>query len=155
VTNPIPQDPGWEARVRDSFARQPAMALVGASLGRVAPGEAEVLLPVRPEVGQQHGFVHGGVVAMIADSAAGYAAFSLSAPDATVLSVEYKINFLSPARGASLAARGRVAKAGRTLAVVEVDVVAIDASGAETPCARMLQTVMNMRGRADAPRGDD
>jgi acyl-coenzyme A thioesterase PaaI-like protein len=72
-----------------------------------------------------------------------------------VLSVEYKINFLSPARGASLAARGRVARSGRTLAVVEVDVVAIDASGAETPCARMLQTVMNMRGRADAPRGDD
>ena len=155
MTNQAPQDPGWEARVRDSFARQPAMALVGATLGRVAPGEAEVLLPVRPEVAQQHGFVHGGVVAMIADSAAGYAAFSLSAPDATVLSVEYKINFLSPARGASLAARGRVAKAGRTLAVVEVDVVAIDASGAETPCARMLQTVMNMRGRADAPRGDD
>lgn len=155
MTNQAPQDPGWEARVRDSFARQPAMALVGATLGRLAPGEAEVLLPVRPEVAQQHGFVHGGVVAMIADSAAGYAAFSLSAPDATVLSVEYKINFLSPARGASLAARGRVAKAGRTLAVVEVDVVAIDASGAEVPCARMLQTVMNMRGRADAPRGDD
>ncbi|MEY4681973.1 MAG: PaaI family thioesterase [Alphaproteobacteria bacterium] len=155
MTNPIPQEPGWEARVRDSFARQPAMALVGATLGRVAPGEAEVLLPVRPEVGQQHGFVHGGVVAMIADSAAGYAAFSLAAPDATVLSVEYKINFLSPARGASLAARGRVAKAGRTLSIVEVDVVAIDPAGAETPCARMLQTVMNMRGRADAPRGGD
>jgi uncharacterized protein (TIGR00369 family) len=110
---------------------------------------------VRPEVGQQHGFVHGGVVAMIADSAAGYAAFSLAAPDATVLSVEYKINFLSPARGASLAARGRVAKAGRTLSIVEVDVVAIDPAGAETSCARMLQTVMNMRGRADAPRGGD
>jgi len=134
--------------VRDSFARQPAMALVGAALGRVVPGEAEVLLPVRPEVGQQHGYVHGGVVAMIADSAAGYAAFSLAEPDATVLSVEYKINFLAPARGASLAARGRVAKAGRTLSIVEVDVV-------ETHCARMLQTVMNMRGRADAPRGGD
>jgi acyl-coenzyme A thioesterase PaaI-like protein len=72
-----------------------------------------------------------------------------------VLSVEYKINFLSPAHGASLAARGRVAKAGRTLSIVEVDVVAIDPAGAETSCARMLQTVMNMRGRADAPRGGD
>ena len=149
----VPQAADWEARVRDSFARQPAMSLVGAALGRLAPGEAEVLLPVRAEVSQQHGFVHGGVVAMIADSAAGYAAFSLSGPDATVLSVEYKINFLAPARGASLVARGRVAKAGRTLSIVEVDVVAIDASGAETHCARMLQTVMNMRGRADAPRG--
>lgn len=149
----VPQAPDWDGRLRDSFARQPAMALVGAALGRVAPGEVEVLLPVRPELGQQHGFVHGGVVAMIADSAAGYAAFSLVPADATVLSVEYKINFLAPARGVSLAARGRVAKAGRTLSVVEVDVLAIDGAGAETPCARMIQTVMTMRGRADAPRG--
>jgi uncharacterized protein (TIGR00369 family) len=154
VTNPIPQEPGWEARVRDSFARQPAMALVGATLGRVAPGEAEVLLPVRPEVGQQHGFVHGGVVAMIADSAAGYAAFSLMPADGTLLSVEFKLNFLAPGRGETLVARGRVIKPGRTLSVVEVDVASVDAAGRHAPCARMLQTLMALPGRPDAPRQD-
>ena len=150
-----PRDPHWETRLSDSFARQPAMALIGAGLGRLAPGEVEVLLPIRHEVTQQHGFVHGGVVAMVADSAAGYAAFSLLPADATLLSVEFKLNFLSPGRGVRLAARGRVVKPGRTLSVVEVDVVGIDADGVETSCARMLQTIMALHGQADAPRSSD
>jgi uncharacterized protein (TIGR00369 family) len=150
-----PRDPHWEARIRDSFARQPAMALIGAGLGRLAPGEVEVVLPIRHEVTQQHGFVHGGVVAMVADSAAGYTAFSLLPADATLLSVEFKLNFLSPGRGVRLAARGRVVKPGRTLSVVEVDVVGIDADGVETSCARMLQTIMALYGQADAPRSSD
>ena len=149
-----PRDPHWETRIRDSFARQPAMALIGAALGRLAPGEVEVVLPIRHDVTQQHGFVHGGVVAMVADSAAGYAAFSLMPADATLLSVEFKLNFLAPGRGETLVARGRVIKPGRTLSVVEVDVASVDAAGRHAPCARMLQTLMALPGRPDAPRQD-
>jgi uncharacterized protein (TIGR00369 family) len=154
VTGLEPRDPAWEARIRDSFARQPAMALIGARLGRLAPGDVEVELPIRHEVSQQHGFVHGGVVAMIADSAAGYAAFSLMPADGTLLSVEFKLNFLAPGRGEMLVARGRVIKPGRTLSVVEVDVASVDAAGRHAPCARMLQTLMALPGRPDAPRQD-
>lgn len=149
-----PRDPAWEARIRDSFARQPAMALIGARLGRLAPGDIEVELPIRHEVSQQHGFVHGGVVAMIADSAAGYAAFSLMPADGTLLSVEFKLNFLAPGRGETLVARGRVLRPGRTLTVVEVDVESVDGDGARSPCARMLQTLMALPDRPDAPRRD-
>ncbi len=147
-----PSDPAWEARIRDSFARQPAMALIGARLGRLAPGDVEVELPIRHAVTQQHGFVHGGVVAMVADSAAGYAAFSLMPADGTLLSVEFKLNFLAPGRGEALVARGRVIRPGRTLSVVEVDVDCVDAAGLRTACARMLQTLMALPGRSDAPR---
>lgn len=146
-----PSDPDWQARIRDSFARQPAMALIGARLGRLAPGDVEVELPIRRQVTQQHGFVHGGVVAMIADSAAGYAAFSLMPADGTLLSVEFKLNFLAPGRGTTLVARGRVIKPGRTLSVVEVDVDGVAMDGTRTACARMLQTLMALPGRADAP----
>jgi uncharacterized protein (TIGR00369 family) len=152
VTGFEPSDPAWEARIRDSFARQPAMALIGARLGRLAPGDVEVELPIRHAVTQQHGFVHGGVVAMVADSAAGYAAFSLMPADGTLLSVEFKLNFLAPGRGEALVARGRVIRPGRTLSVVEVDVDCVDAAGLRTACARMLQTLMALPGRSDAPR---
>jgi uncharacterized protein (TIGR00369 family) len=143
--------PDWEGRVRDSFARQPAMALIGATLGEMAPGAVEIVMACTPQVAQQHGYVHGGVVAMIADSAAGYAALSLAPAESTVLSVEYKLNFLAPAEGELLRAAGRVIKAGRTLVVVQVDVHACRGE-ARVLCATMLQTVMAMHGRADAPR---
>lgn len=147
-----PRNPDWEARIRDSFSRQPAMALIGARLGRLAPGDVEVELPIRHDVTQQHGFVHGGVVAMVADSAAGYAAFSLMPADCTLLSVEFKLNFLAPGRGATMVARGQVIKPGRSLSIVEVDVACIDGSGVRTACARMLQTLMALPGRPDTPQ---
>lgn len=100
-----PVDPGFEARVRDSFNRQPAMRLIGAVLTTVKPGLCEVEMPRKPDVTQQHGFVHGGIVGMIADSAAGYAAYSLFPADATVLTVEYKMNLMAPADGDRLLAR--------------------------------------------------
>lgn len=146
-----PKTTDWAQRVRDSFARQPAMALVGASLGEIAPGAVEVTLACTPQVTQQHGYVHGGVVAMIADSAAGYTALSLVPADATVLSVEYKMNFLAPAQGEELRAAGRVLKAGRTLVVVQVDVQA-SRGDRRVLCATMLQTMMVMHGHPDAPR---
>src|SRR5271154_3976005 len=91
-----PVDPGYDKRVRASFARQKAMELIGARLLRVQPGLCEIELPYRPDLTQQHGFVHGGIVGMIADSAAGYAAFSLLPDDASLLTVEYKMNLLAP-----------------------------------------------------------
>ena len=146
--SPQPPNPEFAARVRDSFARQAAMRLIGAELTRVEPGRVEIELAVRDDLGQQHGFVHGGVVGMIADSAGGYAAFTLMPADASVLTVEYKINMLAPAKGERLIARGAVLKPGRSLSVVRADVFAL-AGGRETHIAAMQQTLMVMHGMAD------
>ncbi len=141
-------DPNFEQRVRDSFARQAAMALIGATLSRVEPGRCEIELPVRDELTQQHRFVHGGVVGMIADSAGGYAAFTLMPADSSVLTVEYKINMLAPARGERLIARGEALKPGRTLSIVRADVWAVE-GGRETLVAAIQQTLMVMHGKSD------
>jgi uncharacterized protein (TIGR00369 family) len=141
-------DPGFEARVRGSFARQRAMALIGAELTRVEPGLCEIELLVRDDLTQQHGFVHGGIVGMIADSAAGYAGYTLMPADASVLTIEYKINMLAPARGERLVACGTVIKSGRTLAVAHADVHAI-AGGKRTLIAAAQQTLMVMHGASD------
>ncbi|OLC17863.1 MAG: thioesterase, partial [Candidatus Rokubacteria bacterium 13_1_40CM_69_27] len=119
------QDPHFEARVRTSFDRQNLNRTIGARLGRVAPGEVEIELPFREALGQQHGFIHGGIVASIVDTACGYAALTLAPADAEVLTVEFKINFIAPAEGERLFARGRVAKPGRTLSICAGDVVAV------------------------------
>jgi uncharacterized protein (TIGR00369 family) len=146
-----PKNPDFADRVRDSFARQGAMALLGAEIVFLEAGLCDIAVDFRPEVSQQHGFFHGGIVATIADSAGGYAAFSLMPADATVLTVEYKINLLAPAQGTRLIARGRVAKPGRTLTVAHVDVVVVR-DGVEHACATMLQTLMSMAGRPDGPK---
>ena len=112
-----PADPKFAVRVRDSFARQKAMALIGASLTVVEPGYVEIALPWRDDLTQQKGFVHGGILGMIADTACGYCAFSLMPADCSLVTVEYKINILSPARG-SLLAKGEVVKAGRSMVFV-------------------------------------
>jgi uncharacterized protein (TIGR00369 family) len=147
-----PQDPDFEARVRTSFARQQVMATIGARLARVAPGRVEIELPFRADLTQQHGFLHAGIVTTIADSACGYAALSLMPPAAAVLTVEYKVNLLAPARGERLIARGQVTRAGRTLTVCAGDVVAL-ADGRETAVAVMLATMMALHGRPDVPAG--
>src|SRR3972149_6938907 len=100
-----PRDPGREARVRASFPRQTVMTTIGARLGRVAPGAVDIELPFRADLCQQHGFLHAGIVTIIADSSCGYAALSLMEPDAAVLTVEFKLNLLAPARGARPARR--------------------------------------------------
>jgi uncharacterized protein (TIGR00369 family) len=148
----VPADPDYEARVRDSFARQPFMAHIGARLAGLAPGFCEIALPARRELTQQHGFVHGGALASIADSAAGYAAFSLMPADATVLTVEYKLNILRPGDGEAMIARGRVVKPGRTLFVVQADVFARK-GGAEAMVLTSLQTLMRLDGRSDDAAG--
>ncbi len=106
-----------QKRIRDSFARQTVMTTVGASITRVEPGEVDIELPFRSDLIQQHGFYHAGVVTMIVDTACGYAALTRMPASAAVLTVEYKVNFLSPASGEKLIARGRVLKPGRTLTV--------------------------------------
>lgn len=146
-----PADPTFEARVRDSFNRQPAMHLIGARLTVVRPGFCEVEMARKPEVTQQHGFVHGGIVGMIADSAAGYAAYSLFPADATVLTVEYKMNLMAPADGDHMLARAQVTRHGKTLTIVGFDVFA-EKAGKMLHCATGLATMMCMLGRPDAPR---
>lgn len=147
-----PQDSGFEARVRASFARQQVMKTLGARLVAVEPGAIEIELPFRSDLTQQHGFLHAGIVTTIADSACGYAALSLMAPEAAVLTVEYKVNLLAPARGERVIARGSVVRPGRTLTVCQADVVAFD-GGRERPVARMLATLMALADRPDLPGG--
>jgi uncharacterized protein (TIGR00369 family) len=138
-----PVDSAFEARIRASFARQKAMLLIGASLAMVAPGRVEINLPFRDDLTQQKGYVHGGIVGMIADSAAGYAAYSLMPASASLVTVEYKINLLTPALG-TLVARGEVLKPGRTLTVARAEVY----SGDGRHVASMQQTLMML---ADTP----
>jgi uncharacterized protein (TIGR00369 family) len=146
------RNPAFAAAVRGSFARQGAMAHLGAELIRVEPGYIEIGVSFRQEVAQQHDYFHGGVTATIADTAGGYAAFSLMPAGTTVLTVEYKINLMAPAIGERLVARGRVKRPGRTLTVTEVDVVVVR-DGVEVPCAAMLQTVMCLPPGSDRPAG--
>ena len=144
----VPSNPAFEARVRESFAHQAAMQLIGARIAEVVPGRCTLALTTRPELTQQHGFVHGGIVGMLGDSAGGYAAFSLMPADTSVLTVEYKLNLLAPARGGEIVAVGTVVKAGRTLSVVRADVFARD-HDRDTLIATMQQTVMAMQGMKD------
>ncbi len=145
-----PKNPDFEARVRDSFSRQGIMELIGARLTRVEPGLVEIELPYRADLTQQHGFFHAGITSTIADSAGGYAAFSLMPAEASVLTTEFKINLLAPAEGELLRASGRVIRPGRLLTVCEVDVFALK-DGAAKPCAKLLETLMCLEGRPDGP----
>lgn len=144
-------DPHFADRIRDSFARQEAMALIRAEMAVVEAGRTEIHLPHWQGVEQQHGYIHGGVVGMIADSAAGYAAMTTVPASASVLTVEYKMNLLAPADGDKLIARGRVVRAGRTLIVTQAEVFAVK-EGRETPCALMQQTIMVMHGKTEKPK---
>jgi uncharacterized protein (TIGR00369 family) len=139
-----PSDPQFASRIRASFARQKAMALIGASLTTVAPGAVEIALPFRDDLTQQKGFVHGGIIGMIADTACGYAAYSLMPADSSLVTVEYKMNILTPATS-SLIARGEVVKAGRTLTVARAEVYAEDGKHVAT----MQQTLMMLAGTPD------
>jgi uncharacterized protein (TIGR00369 family) len=145
-----PADPDYAARVRDSFARQGIMDLIGARISRVEPGLVEIELPFRAELTQQHGFFHAGVTSTIADSAGGYAGFTLFPADASILTVEFKINLMAPADGDRLVATGRVLKPGRTLTVCEFEVAAVKGD-VPTVCARGMQTLIRMEGRPDRP----
>ncbi|MDA1357608.1 MAG: PaaI family thioesterase [Proteobacteria bacterium] len=136
-----PRNPDYAAVVRESYARQTFMLHLGAELGEIAPGRCTVHLKARKELTQQNGFLHGGVVAALADVAGGYAAFTLFEPGTDILTVEIKINYLAPASGEALIARSEVIKSGRTLTIVRCDVFAIN-DGVETLCAAGQGTLM-------------
>ena len=144
-----PSDPQFRERVRASFAKQVFMATLGATLERVEPGEVDIALPHHPSLVQQHGLVHAGALAAVLDSACGYAAFSLMPADAGVLSIEFKLNLLEPAKGERFVARGRVLRAGRTIHVCRADAVAFE-GGRETIVATMQGTMMCVMGRGIA-----
>ena len=133
-------------RIAESFGKQSFMTTLGARLTHVAAGEVEIDLPIAAHVSQQHGFVHAGAVASIADSACGYAALTLMPPGAGVLTAEFKINLLAPAAGERLVAKGRVVKAGRTLTLALAEVFAVS-DGREKLCAMMTATCMAISGR--------
>lgn len=133
--------PAIAAKIRTSFARQAMMATLGAELAAIGPGSCEITAPILPAATQQNGYGHAGLMFSIADSAAGYAALSVMPEDADVLSIELKINMLSPAKEGVLVARGRVVKAGRRIVVVQAEVVARTAEG-EKPVALMQGTMI-------------
>jgi uncharacterized protein (TIGR00369 family) len=140
----VPRDTDFEARVRASFARQRVMETIGARLSRVAPGEVEIELPFREDLTQQHGYLHAGIVAAVVDSACGYAALSLADAGAEVLSIEFKLNLLAPARGRCFVARARVKRAGRNVTVCAGDLYALEGASEKT-VATMLATMMTIR----------
>jgi uncharacterized protein (TIGR00369 family) len=143
-----PADTGFAERVRASFERQAAMATIGASIARVEPGEVEIQLPYAAHLTQQHGFLHGGIIGAALDSACGYAGSTLMAADVGVLSIEYKINFVAPAKGQRFRMVGTVVKPGRTITVVEGRAFAVD-DGREKLVATMSTTLIAIAGRED------
>ena len=129
-------------RVATSFAEQAAMQTLGATVLVPKIGEVEVELPFSEAFTQQHGFVHGGIIATVLDSACGYAALTTFPSDTAVLTVEYKINLVRPARGNRFVARGRVVRTGRTLTLTTGDVTAYDESGVESGIIAVMQATM-------------
>jgi len=140
-----PQDPNFESAVRDSFDRLALMRTIGATLEQVRAGQVEIVLPFRTDLTQHHGFIAAAALTAVADVACGYAAMTLMPAGSSVLTIEYKANFLAPARGERMVARGRVIRPGRTVTVCAADVVAVDGH-IERPVATLLATMMRVAG---------
>jgi uncharacterized protein (TIGR00369 family) len=136
-------DPKTEQRCRDSFARQPAMATIGASVRAVDAGVVELEMPFSDKLTQQHGFIHAGVITMLCDTACGFAALSLMPDYAAVLTTEFKVNLLSPAKGERFVAQGRVVRPGKKLMVCLGEVFAED-GGKRKQVALMTASMMVM-----------
>ncbi|MBN9070498.1 MAG: PaaI family thioesterase [Rhizobiales bacterium] len=137
----------YEERVRASFARQAALRTLRAELTLVTPGIIEIEMPFSPELTQQHGFLHAGVISTALDSACGYAAFSLMPQDASVLTIEFKVNLLAPGRGERFLFRGSVTKPGRTIIVADGQAYAFGPDGEARLIATMTGTMMTVTGR--------
>ena len=138
-----PMDPNYEARVRSSFEKQNVMKTIGAVLTKVAPGEVVIELSYDASLTQQHGYLHAGIVTTVVDSACGYAAYTLMTPASEVLTIEYKVNFMAPARGERFKGIGKVLRSGRTITVCSGDVVAIE-NGKGKVVATMLATMISV-----------
>lgn len=134
----------YPERVKTSFDKQLFMNHLGARLERVEPGFCEIHLPYSEKLTQQNGYFHAGAVSTIADTAGGYAAYSLMQPEDSVLTVEYKLNLLAPAKGEYLIARSRVLKAGKTITVCNSEIFAVE-NGTESLCATATITLIALR----------
>jgi uncharacterized protein (TIGR00369 family) len=141
-----PANPLFEHRVRESFAKQQVMTLIGASLNLVDVGVVEITVPFRDDLTQQDGYLHGGIVTAIADSASGYAALTLMPEGSEVLAVEFKVNLLRPAVGERFVARASVLKTGRTLAVTRADVFAVSEGRSVLIAAMQATMIMKQSG---------
>jgi uncharacterized protein (TIGR00369 family) len=148
-----PMDAEYARRIRESFDRQGLMKHLGAQLSELQPGFAEIRVRYSRELSQQHGYFHAGVSGAIADSACGYAAYTLMPVDSSVLTVEYKMNLLAPADGDELVARARVVRSGKTLKICGADIYARRGE-AEIHCATMLATIMCLVGKSDRGPSD-
>ena len=140
------QNPRFESEIRESFANQSFMSSIGAELSRVSAGSVEIVLPFRDDLLQHHGYLHGAVIAAIVDTACGYSALTLMPPDSTVLNVEYKVNFLSPAGGDRIVARGQVVRPGRNLTVCSGEALT-SSGGSEKVVAALMATMVRVTGR--------
>jgi uncharacterized protein (TIGR00369 family) len=136
------RNPAFAEEIKQSFAKQTILRLIGAELTRVEPGIVEITLPYRDDLTQQHEYLHAGIVTTIADSACGYAAYSLMPPNSEVLSIEFKVNLLRPAKGELFLASAEVVKSGKTLTVVRADVFVLNQAQERTLIATMLGTMM-------------
>ena len=150
IPDPLSPVPALQ-RVRESFARQGAMALIGARIVDLREGYCALALTPRPETSQQHGYVHAGILATLVDSAGGYAGYTMFPDESSVLTVEFKLNLLAPAQGDEIVAEGFVVKSGRTLTITRGEVHAV-VRGERKLVAIMQQTLMTMHGRPDAKR---
>ncbi|HEY0726924.1 MAG TPA: PaaI family thioesterase [Pyrinomonadaceae bacterium] len=138
-------NPKFVEEIKDSFSKQTIMALIGGELTRVEPGVVEITLPYRTDLTQQHGYVHAGIITTIADSACGYAAYTLMPAGSDVLAVEFKVNLMRPAKGDTFVARAEVVKSGRTLTVVRADVHALSSGDKSELVAIMQGTMMRLQ----------
>jgi uncharacterized protein (TIGR00369 family) len=138
--------PGFEDRVKESFAKQGAMSLIGARLVRVEAGEVEIHLPFKSEHTQQHGFLHAGILTTALDSACGYATYTLFPLGTGILTIEFKVNLLAPGDGELFRMVGKVRKAGRTISLAEGEAYALK-RGKEKLVATMTATTMTMTDR--------
>lgn len=143
------QSDDFDVQVRESFGNQSFMASIGAELVAVAPGSVEIALPVRDDLLQHHGYLHGAVIAAIVDTACGYSAMTLMPPGSTVLTVEYKVNFMAPASGDRILARGRVLRPGRNLTVCSGEALSV-VDGDENVVAALMATMVRVRPRPHA-----
>lgn len=141
-----PADGFYADRVRESFSKMNAMQTLGGCLGKVRPGECEIMLPYRKDLTQQHGFLHAGILSTLLDTACGYAAFSLMPPDAAVLSIEFKVNLLYPGKGDRFCFVGSVVKSGKTISNVRGEAYAFEGPR-EKLIATMDATMMTVMGR--------
>ena len=136
-----PKDPNYADKVKNSFSNQSVMETIGASIEAIGAGEVEIEFPYQSSLTQQNGFIHAGIVSTVLDSACGYAAFSLMPEDASVLTIEFKVNLLSPAKGERFRGYGKVKKAGRVISVAEAELYAFSDQGRKL-VATMVGTLM-------------